>query len=172
MRAFLALALAIGFHLGTERLAVFFLSYDRTTSTSRSPGGSWEVETRSVDPWAYGSEGIHVIARPLDKNWKDPASGEFEALSFDLHNDGASLGPWNLVGRWQNDSVLFLYCHGQEQADTVYRVDLASRRSKWRWDGFWNDLGALAFFALLWVLLEAALVVFRTPVAVEREPSP
>lgn len=124
-----------------------------------------------MEPWAYASEGIHLVARPRDKNWKDPFSGEFEALSFDLHNDGASLGPWNLVSRWQNDSTLFLYCHGQEQADTVYRVDLATRRTKWQLDGFWNRLGTLLFFALLWGLVEAVLAAFRAPIAVERESS-
>ncbi|MBK8801566.1 MAG: hypothetical protein IPN71_05805 [Fibrobacteres bacterium] len=140
-----------------------FLGYDGSASITHSPGKLWLVDIRKTDPWAYGSHGIHVIAMPRDADWADPPHGEFEVLSFDLHNDGASLGPWNLVSRWQGDSLLYMFAHGQEQADTVYKIDLPRERSAWRRKWLWGLAGTIAFSMILWGLIEAMLHVFRTP---------
>lgn len=162
-RASLALAIGIGLHLATDRLIHSFLGYDGSAFITRSPGKLWLVDIRKSDPWAYGSHGIHVIAMPRDTEWMDPPHGEFEVLSFDLYNDGASLGPWNLVSRWQGDSLLYMFAHGQEQADTVYRIDLPRERSAWRRAWFWSLVGTIAFSMILWGLIEAMLHVIRTP---------
>jgi hypothetical protein len=136
------------------RLGPILIRSDPPDLVSTSPDGRWSLEIHALSQWSYGPHSTRVLVHRLEGPWWRRLPGEFLALDFDLHNDGASLGPWNLAAAWVAPDSVQLFAHGQEQADTTYLVDVEQARTS----AIWNRV---SLFASLWMLLLLATLVLE-----------
>ncbi|HOX53107.1 MAG TPA: hypothetical protein PKY05_16605, partial [Fibrobacteria bacterium] len=109
VRLLAILAFVVGAWFFVDMLESRRLRFDGSIGTLRSPGGVWWLDLRKTDPWTYGPHGIHVVIVPTEPGLFGIDRMPFDALAFDLRNDGASLGPDNLIARWEGDSVLHVF---------------------------------------------------------------
>lgn len=149
--------------VGLVRLGPILVRSTPPELVSTSPDGVWALEIHAFSGWSRTPHATRVLARRCEGPWWRRLPGEFLALEFDLYNDGASLGSWNLAAAWVAPDSVQLFAHGQEQADTTYLLDLEQARRSAIGD-------RLSLYTSLWMLLllatlalEALIFVFTAP---------
>jgi len=131
--------------------------------TALSPDHNWTVECQVGDPWVYAPHPIDVLVRRAETGLRMRWPGEFLAYHFELNNDGASLGEWNLKMSWKGSDTLEIFTHGQQQADTTYTLDLPALRHQAIHDRISDLVGIWLAVLVLAAALEALLIMSSAP---------
>lgn len=164
------LALGMACTWALARQGPILLRSDPPDLVSTSPQGRWTLEIHALAGWLYGPHTTRVLARRQHSPWWRRLPGQFVALEFQLHNDGANITSDNFAADWITADSVQIYAHGHEQADTTYLVDLDAART--------TAIGTrFSLFASLWMLLflatlllEGLILLFTAPPPSEDSP--